>query len=694
MPRPIARGEPPVVEPAPLPFAQGQPLSQWTLVETPEPLEGLVSWTVETRRHRGRLRAMALSPNGKLLATGGQDATIRLWDAATGKLVRILVAHDYHVDSLSWSPDGKLLASAGTFDKTVRLWDAASGLLLRTFTELKDYVDLVRWSHDGRRLAAAGGFSGWIWTWDAAANRARVLTEVGQQVRDLDWSPDGSRLSAVVINAPTSVLDAATGKSLQTLGEHQAATYCARWSPDGGTLAVGSEREAALYTVASGKVIWQRPGASWAAQWSSDGKRLAMMRTDGVHIMTREDGKTTRTLRANAESVQWRGADSLLTCRRTSVMLSDPLTGKSLASYWLAAERPPLWLAGRPIVSGLGTKTLRLWDSTTAASSWELAGHTASVACVAWQNTGNLLASSALDKTIRLWDTTTGKLLHTWKDLSQPATQLAWSPDDKTLASAGSGHEVNLTSAMGERLGQLAGHSGPVTALAWSRRGDVLASGSDDQTVALWDPANRKLLRKLPAAREVRSLALHPGGTLLACGTTDEVVQLWLVGSGKPVRKNLLSPGGETSVTSLDWLTPDGRLLLAGRANMTIQVWDWRQAEAVRDFWAYAPVEYVSFSKDGSLVVAGAAGRAAFVWRRVEGQLKGAIIDQGNHVLLLNADGNYRQDPSARPDIVFVAQTRTGQLTLSPAEFSSRYGWTNHPDAVKFSAAAAAATHE
>ncbi|HEY5316309.1 MAG TPA: WD40 repeat domain-containing protein, partial [Pirellulales bacterium] len=451
-----AAAEPPaddkalVIQATPLPFAAGEPLCRAALVQRPAALKGLVSWTIETRRHRGGLESMALSPDGKLLATGGSDATIHVWDLASGKLVRILVAEDDPIRSLSWSPDGKVLAAAGSFEKTLRLWNAETGLLLRTFTDFKDFVALVRWSPDGRRLAAAGGFSGWIWSWDVASDRAALLTELGQPVIDLDWSPDNSRLAVAIIATPVSVIDAATGKNLQSFGDARAMTYCARWSPDGSQLAIGDESAAALYAMPQASLLWKRPGISWGAAWSPNGRRLAMVRTDGVHIMMADGGQTDRKLPDRANSLLWHTADSLLLRHPTTVSQVDPITGKPLVKRWIAGTRPPIWSTGRPIVSGLATKTLHLWDRVTAAKSWVLTGHTAAISGVAWQNDGDVLASAAWDKTIRLWDAKSGKLLHVVKDLPEPALHLAWSPDGKTLASSGMGRTVRLTGAAGE----------------------------------------------------------------------------------------------------------------------------------------------------------------------------------------------------------------------------------------------------
>ena len=167
---------------------------------------------------------------------------------------------------------------------------------------------------------------------------------------------------------------------------------------------------------------------------------------------------------------------------------------------------------------------------------------------------------------------------------------------------------------------------------------------------------------------------------MLACGTTDEVVQLWLTGSGKQVKKNLKTAG---PVTSLDWLH-DGRLLATGGENMTLQIWDWPRVETIDNLWAFGAIEYVRFSPKGALAVAGAANNSVFVWRRVGGQRLGVIIEEDDHVLLLDAKGHYRIDPAYQPDIVFVAQTSEAQLTLSPADFAAQYHWTNRPEAVKF----------
>src|SRR5207247_7876557 len=140
--------------------------SSHALTERPAPLAGLRGWTLETKRHRGPIYSFAFSPDEKILATGGHDCTIRLWDVGTGKLRHALVGHNYVVTGLSFSPDGRMLASAGSGDGTFRVWDAETGQPLRTFAMTRGAANWVAWSPDGRTIAGAGGTSGFLWLFD------------------------------------------------------------------------------------------------------------------------------------------------------------------------------------------------------------------------------------------------------------------------------------------------------------------------------------------------------------------------------------------------------------------------------------------------------------------------------------------------------------------------------------------------
>src|SRR5262245_23683004 len=123
-------GAPLAADPADLP-TPGEPLSVRTPVQRPAALKNVRSWTIETKRHRWIPTALAVSPDGKHLATGGYDGTIRLWDTEAGRFERALVGHESYVYGLAWSPDGNYLASAGSFGANARVWDARTGQCVR-----------------------------------------------------------------------------------------------------------------------------------------------------------------------------------------------------------------------------------------------------------------------------------------------------------------------------------------------------------------------------------------------------------------------------------------------------------------------------------------------------------------------------------------------------------------------------------
>ena len=129
-------------------------------------------------RHTSAVRSVSFSPDGNTIASGGEDETVRLWDAGTGDLIRALTGHRSWVNSVSFSPDGNTIASA-SYDKTVRLWDAGTGDPIRVLAGHRSWVNSVSFSPDGNTLAS-GSFDGTVLLWELALEPEQLAEDVNQ----------------------------------------------------------------------------------------------------------------------------------------------------------------------------------------------------------------------------------------------------------------------------------------------------------------------------------------------------------------------------------------------------------------------------------------------------------------------------------------------------------------------------------
>lgn len=551
--------------------------------------------------HRSPITCLEFSPDGRSLATGSYDGTVKVWDRQSLQVVQTL-RHKRLVNGVRWSPDGQLLASASA-DHTCCIWSAATGQRLAVLTRHTDDVNSMAWSIDGKRLATVSeDGTGRLWTVSGCQLEAGLFAHQ-DHIMSVDWNPLTDVLATCGEDATIRVWSE-DGRALKIWPQDFDLEMC-RWSPDGAWLATACDDGNARIFDPSGQlltVLGHAPTAVKSVSWSPEGDRLALGVYDGgclvVEVATGQIQALYRGPRLWPRAVHWMPAGDLIaigTLDAAPVVVSAPAKG---------TRRKPVPQRCEPRHIPAGSATFGIndiavaedegvllacddgrvhyWDLTAAEAAGSLehamplkgqqAGAESLLNSVAYFPPAGLVAAGGFGGTLTV-RTLTGDLIG-MAAVGAPINCVAFNPDQPWIAVADYEGRLTILDASGgtvRTLRRARVHHGAIKGVAW-RDADHLVTGATDRLVKLLDADLREIRVFSGHGNLVDAVGVSSGPeNLIASVSRDKTARIW---DGNDDIAHTVLLGHDESLKSLAWLPGSSRMLVTGSYDFDARLWD------------------------------------------------------------------------------------------------------------------------
>ncbi len=438
-------------------------------------------------------------------------------------------------------------------------------------------IDALAISPDGQRLLT-GSWQGLAHIWDLATGKPLVTVQQGVHVHGVAFSPDGSRF-ATASNDPEGEVrlwNAATGQLLQTYSGHTDSALAVAFSHDGRRLVSASyDNTARVWDVDTGSQLLLLSGHSywvWSAEFSPDDRRIVTASQDGTVLIWSAESGTAGT--------PFRGHDGPVYCARFAP------DGQTIAS---GGNDKQVLLWNPDQVRPFDYQALSTGQAPQGPTYRALTGHAASVRCVAFDESGQRLASGGHDNSVKLWNLADDSLTVT-----------------------------------------LRGHAGWVRACGFTPDGKRVVSAGHDQVAKVWDPAQYAEVRHLRGHTDgLLDGQFSPDGSQVVTVGRDRTARLWDLGTGRSLET--LDEGHEFLVTSAQFW-PEGNRILTAAGDDTTRLWN---AETATELWraeATGRVGIAALSPDALWVATGTGGTDLALWQASDGEPAGLLSGHRSQV--------------------------------------------------------------
>lgn len=574
-------------------------------------------WDVETGKLLGVLfddsnssyDSLVFSPDGQILASGNNGNIITFWDVETRKILGKALSADNGLTNLAFSPDGNILASSSSnlSNSKIQLWNVKTrtlqGELLGHSPSkqlMLNYIDMS-FSPDGKTIATAGSEDKVIWLWNVETKKqvAKLLYEDHDGFYSITFSPDGNFLASR--NHKNIILWDV--KSRKILGKTSLYGQYVN-------LIVNYSNSLSFSADGNNLVFFDINSVRW---WHVDrmeqlSKSLLLDHNDNLRAMAfspygnifaysvsnnRKKDNSVKLFRSTRKNLK--NHDVFFLDKKFTKKVVFSIDGKTLAST--------------------NDKSITLWDLKNKTTIAKLLNEDdGSIECVTFSPNGKTIVYGTSTGNIHLWEVDTkkptGKLLT--HNSGYAVNSVIFSPDGKTIASGSMDTTVILwdietRKQLGKPLSDL---SGPVYSLSYSPDGNILASGNGYGTVILWDIKKRKHIGELLTGKNfvaVKSVDFSPDGKTIAAGNDQGLVKLWDFDTRKQLGESLA--GHHNSIININF-SPNGNTLALG-SDYEIILWniDTRNTKNYISFYKnfyFKNKNYsFAFSPDGKTIASG-----------------------------------------------------------------------------------------
>jgi WD40 repeat protein/tRNA A-37 threonylcarbamoyl transferase component Bud32 len=500
---------------------------------------------------KGLMGFVAFAPDGQTIITGDGGGRVQWWEANGLKPRSITAKHSKTIYGGAISPDGKLLATSGG-DKAVRFWDVLSGQPVGEPLQHENLVLGVAFSPDGKRLLTGSLEDGKARIWDVKTGKVTgpAIQQVGG-ISTVAFAPDGRTILTGGAMMTAQLWDASTGAAVGEVFQCNSEVRGVAFSP-------------------SGDVVLLAGWDGWARLWQlprDPVRKLPQPYMVGA-VAFHPQGHLFLTGGAYAFSKQ---GEVRLFDLATGAPRGGPLPHPMMV---LAATFSP---DGASILVGTGDQTasrtpgdVRLWETATGKLLGQPFPHTAAVYSVCFAADGKTFLTSSNDQEgrARLWDVASQKVLQSFEH-PHGLTAVAFSPDGRTIVTGGGNAQMGAATqwdlASGKTIGKALNHDRTVLNVAYSQDGQRILTASADHSARLWHSQSCEPTGwSVAHTGFVRPAIFSPDGKMILTGSWDGTAQLWDIATRRPLGPVLKHDGWVTSAA----FSPDGRAILTGSASL------------------------------------------------------------------------------------------------------------------------------